>query len=314
MPGQMTPGAARVIDPVLSTVAQGYRNNALVGMALFPAVPVQQRGGKIIQFGKEAFELYNTARAPGAATKRMQYGYAGVGFSLVDYSIEGQVPVELEQEADAVPGIDLGSGAVANAQDINALQLEVAQANLATTAGNYDGAHKNTALASTTLWSDPTGSDPITNIETGKEAIRATIGMRPDTLIIGPKVMAALRVHSKIIDRIKYTGRDIPTEELLASLFGVKRVLSGEAVYADASGSFVDVWGKNAVLAYTGVGTAADRGRPSYGYTYRLRGYPVVESPYFERNTKSWYYPTTDSVQPVLASALAGYLISPAVA
>lgn len=63
---QMTPATARVIDPILTNVARGYANNALIGMSLFPAVPVQQRGGKIVSFGKEAFMTYATGRAPGA--------------------------------------------------------------------------------------------------------------------------------------------------------------------------------------------------------------------------------------------------------
>lgn len=311
---QMTPATARVIDPILTTVAQGYRNSALVGMNLFPAVPVQQRGGKIIVFGKEQFAAYNTARSPGANTRRIQIAYSSDSYALESHSLEGVVPFELMQEASAVPGIDLGRGAVRTVQDIIALRLEKAQADLATTAGNYASGNKNTSLASTTLWSDASASDPIGNVETAKDAIRASCGLRPNTMVIGPKVMTALRQHSDIIDRIKYTGRDVPTPELLAALFGVDRVLVGDAIYTNSSGAFVDVWGKTAVLAYTTLASVADMGTPSYGYTYRLGGYPIVEVPYQDRNAKSWVYPVTDEVSPVIAGATAGYLISPAVA
>jgi hypothetical protein len=311
---QMTPATARVIDPILTTVAQGYRNAEMVGSALFPYVPVQQRGGKILTFGKEDFAIYATQRAPGANTKRIQIGYTSGSFALESHSLEGLVPFELQQEAEAVPGIDLGRGSVTKVQNIIALRLEKAQADLATTAGSYAAAHKNTALAGTTLWSDLTNSDPIGDVETGKEAIRADTGKRPNTLIVGPKVIKALRQHSKILDRIKYTGRDVPTPELLASLFGVSRVLVGDAIYTDATGAFVDVWGKNAILAYTELASVADMGAPSYGYTYRLGGYPIVEVPYQDRNAKSWVYPVTDEVAPVIAGATAGYLIQPAVA
>ena len=60
----MNNAGARVIDPILSTVAQGYQNAEFIGMNLFPYVPVGQRGGKIITFGKEDFALYATGRAP----------------------------------------------------------------------------------------------------------------------------------------------------------------------------------------------------------------------------------------------------------
>ena len=71
----MNAAGARVIDPVLSEIAQGYRNAEAVGLNLFPVVPVAQRGGKIISFSKEDFALYDTQRAPGANTKRISGGW-----------------------------------------------------------------------------------------------------------------------------------------------------------------------------------------------------------------------------------------------
>ena len=311
---QLIPSQARVVDPILTNVAQGYTNADLVGSFLFPFVPVDQRGGKIITFGKEDFFLYSGARAPGAETKRVNFGYSGSSYALTQFALEGVVPYELMQEAAAVPGIDQAKMAVAKVQRIISLNLEKAQADLATTAGNYAASNKNTALASTTLWSDASASDPIANIETGKEAIRAQTGRYPNTLMLSAQSARALRVHSKIIDRIKYTGRDVPTAELLAMLFGLERVIIGGAVYSDASGTMVDVWGKTAVLAVTEIGTVAELGVPSYGYTYRLRGAPLVEMPYEDRPAKSWVYPVSDEVAPVIVGAAAGYLISPTVA
>ncbi len=311
---QMNSSQARVIDPVLSTVAQGYQNPELVGSALFPYVPVDQRGGKIVTFGKEDFYLYSGARAPGADTKRVVFGYSGSSYALTQFALEGVVPWELQQESQAVPGIDQGRLAVIRVQRIVSLNLEKAQADLATTAGNYAAGNKNVGLTGTSLWSDAANSDPIANIETGKEAIRSQTGRYPNTLLLSAQTAKSLRVHSKIIDRIKYTGRDIPTVELLAMLFGVDKVVIGGAVYADASGTLTDVWGKTAVLAITEVASVADLGVPSYGYTYRLRGAPIVEMPYEDRGAKSWVYPVTDEVAPVIAGATAAYLISPTVA
>jgi hypothetical protein len=311
----MSIGSARVIDPILSEIARGYTNAAMVGAALFPAVPVAQRGGKIIQFSKEAFRAYNTGRSPGANTKRVAFGYSSATYALEQHALEGVVPFELMEEADAVPGIDLGRGAVQMVQDIIALRLEKAQASIATTAGSYAAANKTT-LSGTSQWSDfTTGvSDPIKDVEAAKEAVRAAIGRYPNTVVMGAAVMSKLKQHPKVVDRMKYTGRDVATPELLASLFGVTRVVSGDAVSASDADVLSDVWGKFVIVAYTETGGIAQMGRPSYGYTYRLRGYPAVEQPYQERNAKSWIYPVTDEVAPVLAGAEAGYLISAAVA
>lgn len=311
---QMTPAGARVIDPILSTIAQGYSNAEMVASALFPSVSVPTRGGKIITFGKEDFMLYGSQRAPGENTKRVQFGYSGGNFALVDYGLEGQVPIEVMQEGQAGPSIDHGAMAVRKVSAIMALRLEKQAADLARTAGSYVAANKNTALTGSTLWSDLSASDPLGNIETAKDAVRAATGKRPNTIVMGAAVMKSLRQHSKILERIKYTGRDTPTAELLAALFGVQRVLVGDAIYSNDAGAFTDVWGKDVVVAYTELGSVADMGAPSYGYTYTLDGYPLAEEPYYDRNAKSWVYPVTRAEAPVLASASAGYLITNAVA
>jgi hypothetical protein len=312
----MTPSGARVVDPVLSTIAQGYSNSEMVASALFPAVPVPVRGGKIITFGKEDFMLYGSQRAPGENTKRVQFGYAGGNYALVDYGLEGQVPIEVIQEGQAGPGIDHAAMAVRKVSNIMALRLEKQAADIARTAASYAAANKVT-LAGVTQWSDFTSATslPIQNIETAKEAVRAATGKRPNTVVMGAAVMAKLRQHPNVVDRMKYTGRDVATAEILAALFGVQRVLVGDAIYSnDAGTAFTDVWGKDVVVAYTELGSVADMGAPSYGYTYQLSGYPLAEDPYYDRNSKSWVFPVTRAEAPVLASASAGYLIKDAVA
>lgn len=313
---QMTLTQTRVIDPVLTTIAQAMPDTAgFVGKLLFPTVSVNQRGGKIIQFGKEAYQIYtNLQRAPGTNTKRVQFGYSSSPYSLDDYSLEGLVPVELLQEARAVPGIDLASQAVRTVQSIVEIRLEKQQADLATNAANY-GASSKVTLSGTSQWSDYSGtSAPSKDINTGREAIRAQTGRYPNLAIIPAAVMSALMQHPAIIDRIKYTGRDSITTDMLATLWNIPRVVVAQGVYYDDAGVQKDMWGKSVILTYSELSSIATVGLPSYGYTYRLSGYPIVEPPYLERNPKSWIYPVTDVVTPVLTSSIAGYIIINAVA
>lgn len=310
---QATPGQARVVDPILSAVARGYRSpKAAVASVLFPIVPVGLRAGRIISFGPDDFKLVNTARAPGANTKRIQFGYAGENYSLVDYRLEGAVPNELQEEASNGPGIDLSSNAVRRVQNIMALEREKQAADLARNEARYGAGNKET-LSGTSQWSDPT-SDPFTDIMDGKESIRAKIGERPNVLTLGPKVLTALRTHPKVLDRLS-TASDRPpaTLQQLQALFELQQIVEGEAVYHDGS-QFQDVWGKDAILAYTTPASMQEMGSPSFGYTYQLEDRPMVEEGYPDRNANSWFYPVTDAYQPVLAGATAGFLFKSAVA
>ena len=310
---QATPGQARVVDPILSAVARGYRSpKAAVASVLFPIVPVGLRAGRIISFGPDDFKLVNTARAPGANTKRIQFGYAGENYSLVDYRLEGAVPNELQEEASNGPGIDLSSNAVRRVQNIMALEREKQAADLARNDARYGAGNKET-LSGTSQWSDP-ASDPFTDIMDGKESIRAKIGERPNVLTLGPKVLTALRTHPKVLDRLS-TASDRPpaTLQQLQALFELQQIVEGEAVYHDGS-QFQDVWGKDAILAYTTPASMQEMGSPSFGYTYQLEDRPMVEEGYSDRNANSWFYPVTDAYQPVLAGATAGFLFKSAVA
>lgn len=310
---QATPGQARVVDPILSAVARGYRSpKAAVANVLFPIVTVGLRAGRIISFGPDDFKLVNTARAPGANTKRIQFGYAGENYSLVDYRLEGAVPNELQEEASNGPGIDLSSNAVRRVQNTMALEREKQAADLARNEARYGAGNKET-LSGTSQWSDP-ASDPFTDIMDGKESIRAKIGERPNVLTLGPKVLTALRTHPKVLDRLS-TASDRPpaTIQQLQALFELQQIVEGEAVYHDGT-QFLDVWGKDAILAYTTPASMQEMGSPSFGYTYQLEGRPMVEEGYEERNANSWFYPVTDAYQPVLAGATAGFLFKSAVA
>lgn len=308
----MNPSQARVIDPILTEVARGYMNPGYVGEALFPVIPVGQRGGRVIRFGKEHFMRYATQRAPGTNFATVEFGYSAESYSLIQHALRGKVPIELLEEAKAVPGIDFSKNAVTQTMEIIRLETEIQRAELALNAALYDSANKLT-LSGSTQWSHA-DSDPATAISNAGEVIRSKTGRRPNVLLLGAKTFAGMRNHPKIIDRIKYTGRDSITPDMLAQLFGVEKVVVGGAVTADADGVFSDVWGKHAVLAYSAPAPLASMGTPSYGYTYQMRGYPIAEPGFFDRDTDSWLYPVKEEVDPQLVGAEAGFLFTNAVA
>lgn len=318
MPQQTYSQARAGISPVNTSIAQGYQNNELVGNYLFPRVGVGLRAGKVITFTKDQFKQYsNMQRSPGARTPRVQFGYSSTDYALTDYSIEGTLPKEIrEEQSSATKGftIDGASMAINNAMDIIGLRLEVQQATLATTLANYNAGNKVT-LSGTSQLSDYSGtSNPVSVVETAKEAIRQKIGKRPNTLVMGPTVMAAIKQHPVVVERLKYTGRDIATVEILSSLFDVQNVVVGEAITSSDADVFSDIWGKHMVLAYTVPGDLASRGQPTFGYTYNLDGYPMAEPAYYEDNEKTWCFPVSSCEAPVIAAPDAGYLIYNAVA
>lgn len=300
---------AAVIDPILSTHARGYRNSEFIAHLLFPRVSIPNRSMRVLRFGKEAFRMMNTRRAPGADKKRVQYGYASDPVSLIQDALEGVVPVEHQEEAESVPGIDLGRGAITMVLDMIDLGHEHEAAQLARTPGNYPTANR-VALTGADRWSNP-ASDPSADMDEAKDAIRRMIGRYPNTLTLGPSVAKALKRHPKIKEQFKYTSSQSVTTEMLAAYFDVQRVIVGKAVWlpetAPDDTPASDVWGDDAILSYVPA-TGDNFQVPSYGYTYELRGYPQVEVPYFERKNDSWLYPTKSERRTYLTGAEGGFL------
>lgn len=308
----MNNSQARVIDPILTAVARGYESQfPLVADILFPVVPVNARGGTIITFGREQFQVVDTRRAPGADTKSIEIGYGSGKYSLTDNRLMGKVPVEHLEEAAAVPGIDLASRAVMVVQDKMSLEREVHAAVLARAAGAYANSNKAT-LSGADLWTDPT-SNPFVVIEAAKEAIRKKIGRRPNVMVLGPVVLSALRNHPLVMDRLSTsTDRTPATLAQLQALFEIAQIVEGGAI-TDTASTFSDVWGNDAILAYVTPKSLQEMGSQNYGYTYQLRDFPRVEESYLDRGKNSFMYPVSGASQAVLTSADSAFLVKSAV-
>jgi hypothetical protein len=263
-------------------------------------------GGRRIEFGKEAFMRYETLRAPGAHYKEVTLGYAGRSYALEPHGLAARVPQEVVREANAVPNIDLQQRAARLAMDILLRQLEEDCAKLATDASQYAAGHTLT-LSGTNKWSDP-GSDPIAQVLDARETVRRGVGVYPNVMVIGAQAFRPLQTHPKIVDRIKYTGRDSVTADILAGLFEVPRIVVATAVNVPdpTTGQFVDIWGDFAILAYVGQATGAEE--PSFGYTYVLEGHPAVLQGWFDRDTSSWKYPVDFARAPLVVGPGAGFL------
>jgi hypothetical protein len=129
----------------------------------------------------------------------------------------------------------------------------------------------------TNTWDDYASSDPIDDIELGKETILKNTGFMPNKLVLGYEVFRKLKHHPDIIDRIKYTtnaATNMVTAQLLAALFEVDEVLVARAIKNSSNegqtASYAFTHGKNALLAYA----PARPGllEPAAGYTFGWRG------------------------------------------
>lgn len=313
---QMNPGQARVLDPILSTIAHGYKNMDIsrVGRILFPRVVVPARGAQILSFGKESFRLYSTTRAPGTPKKRIQYGYNSGPIALTQEALSAVVPIEIMDEAAAVPSVDMARGAVELVQEVFDRAEELEQIKTATNPDNYGANHKIT-LSGVDQWSDPT-CKVGKQVKEYRNAVRASTGRYPNVMAIAPNVFDALAENEGIKERFKYTSSDSVTLKMLSEYFSVPNIVVGNDVYmADGDADdddFTDMMDGTVVLAF--VPSVARREVPSFGYTYHLGGHPMVSAGRFDDDVDSWLYDMKYDRQINQTGKGAGFLIQNVVA
>ncbi|AVH35412.1 hypothetical protein AL532_03345 [Pseudomonas monteilii] len=295
----------RVVDPVLTNLARGYRNAQLIGEALFPIALIDKEAGTIPLFGKEAFELYDTERAIRANSNIMTPDdLEGLDVVLREHDIA--YPVDYREQSESM--FDAESRASRRVVDIIDLRREVACAKLAQSPSTYLAGAKVT-LAGSSQWSNG-GGDPIQDVERGKEVVRSRVGIRPNTITMGASVYASLKFHPKLQEALGSNERKLITVEHLKALFGVQDIFIGEAL-ANA-GTFGDIWTDSLQLAYVAkpqAGAQTNYEDPSFGYTLRRKGMPEIDT-YDAVGGKVRYVRNTDIYKPVVVGADAGYLIS----
>ena len=301
----------RVVDPVLSALAIGYSNAAFVGDQLLPFVMVDKEGGKIPRFAKDAFRVYNTERALRAKSNRINpQDIDGVDVSLDEHDLE--YPIDYREDAEAA--FPLQAHATDRVVEGIRLRHEAMVASMTQNPANYPTGNK-IALSGTDVFTDP-GSDPESVVDDAKAAIRAKIVKEPNTLVIGYGTWRALKRHPQLKAILSDTRSRLVQLADLREIFEIENIVVGKGVYANANDQTVDLWGNTMVFAYVPPGAPGAAGdapvrsayEPSFGYTLRKKGNPVVDTR--TEDGKLEIIRNTDIFRPYLLGAEAGYLVT----
>lgn len=263
------------IDQVLTQISVDWPNNGMVGDILFPSVRVNKQSDKYYVYGRERWKPEDDLRAPGTVANEIP----GMQISLDTYYAQEhslQIPVtdEERENVDSPLAPDRDATGLVTAKIM--LGREVAIKNLVTTTANY-ASGLSVTLSGTTQFSDYANSDPIGVFRTAVAAVHAKIFLTPNVAVIPWQVMHVMQDHPDFIERIKYSERGIATQDIIASILGIDRiVVPGMGINNAAIGqptSLGYLWGKDIVLAY--VPPTAGLRVPAFGYEFTWHGQVV---------------------------------------
>lgn len=273
------------IDAILTNISVAYIQNTanFIADKVFPVVPVDKKSDLYFSYTKaDWFRDEAQKRADGTASAGSGYGLTTGSYQADVFAFHKDIGDQTRANADNPLNPDMEATQFVTQRLLLRREVQWTNDFFKTGVWSTDVAGTGTANQAGTYWSDyvnsPTSytSDPIAQVENAKASILSTTGYEPNTFVLGYKVFQVLKNHPMLIDRYKYTQAGaIVTEELLAQLFGVERVLVAKAVVnssveGNATQSLGFVAGNSALLCYS----APNPGllTPSAGYTFMWTG------------------------------------------
>lgn len=264
-------------DAILTNISVAYMQKAehFISWKIFPRVPVSKQRDIYYTYNKaEWFRDEAQRRADGTQSVGSGYGVSTDSYACDVYAFHKDIGPQARANADAPINLER------DATNLVTHKLMLKQEKLWVADFFTTSVWTTDKVGGTdfTKWSDYASSDPIEDVEAGKESVLALTGFMPNTLVLGYQVFRKLKHHPDIIDRIKYTlnaATNLVTPDLLAALFELDRVLVAKAISTASiegasSPTYSFIYGKHALLAY--VNPSPSLMAPSAGYTFVWQG------------------------------------------
>ena len=277
-----------LIKPALTNVSVAFKSPNYKIEEILPRVPVSKTTAKYYVFDKENLRITETARAGKTVSNEVTYTVSTGTYTMIRHSNHGLID---QEDRDNAAGTALSPDA-----DMTEVLTEKMLARM-----EYEGERlifdtvdyatgNKAAITGTAKWDVGTIADPIGQIESASLTILKKIGRRPNTLVLGAEVWKAIKTSNAVRDNIKYTGFGVPTEEIVAKMFDIDKVVRAEGTYNSVvegqTDSLLFLWGKRAALLYVSPTPALKS--PTFGYIFsHPRG----------RYVTSWYDPDRDATK-----------------
>jgi hypothetical protein len=276
------------VNTPLTNISVAYIQSADAYIAdkVFPRVPVQKQSDLYWKYHQSEWRRQDVERrAPATETPGVGWNVTTDSYFCHVYGVHKDVDDQLRANADSVFKLDSDATKFITNQLLLKRDQDWVRTYFQPAVWDTDltGVASNANSSQFVRWNEA-GSDPIGDVTTAVINQREGTGFAPNTLILAPRVLQALRHHPDILDRIKYTQRGIVTEDLIASLFGVEKILVPWATHvkgnpprkqdpnvADEEAEYEFLTGDNALLVYAN--RSPSLMTPSAGYTFTWNGY-----------------------------------------
>ena len=256
------------VDAPLTNLSVGFKNdmNSFIAEKVFPTVPVAKQTDKYFTYTQaDFFRTDAQLRAPGTESAGSGYNLSTATYSCDVLALHKDIADQTRANADAP--LDMNHDAVEFLTQHMLLKREQDFATAFFTAGNW----------TSNINQNWTGTNaPLELMEVGMNTVEGRTGYRPNVLLLGVDAYYELKTNPDVLDRIKYTQQGVVTEQLIAGLLGIDKVVVARAIKnganEGATASYSRIFATDgALLCYAAPNPSLMH--PSAGYTFSWSGY-----------------------------------------
>ena len=275
----------------LTNMSQAYFAKAedFVATQIFPICPVLTDTGYYYTFAKGDLARDNVARKPafGKVAPALMGQNDNTYKCFVDQVLVGiDQLAQLNYQRTNAPGVaDPRRAKVRFAAEQLLLHLDILFAKNFFKTGVWTNewtgkiSSPNPANKECLKWND-SNFDPISFIDERKTAVKQSGRRTPNRLALGAEVFNALKNHPAVLERIKYSGSTpnpaVVTQNVLAQLFGVEKVVVMESTYNTGAVGAENMEficdSKSALLCYATPTPQIDEASAGYIFTHDMLG------------------------------------------
>lgn len=227
------------VDQLLSNVAVRYSNTRFIHDKVFPMVPVKKQSDLYRTYNR-SWSIPETARAVGGLSREHQFEIGTSSYSLAKHALKSYVPDTAAENYDIT---DLRSDTTIELTEKIMMRKESDCAALFTTTSWSLGV----SLAAGDTWVTGTAL-PINLFDTAAATVVGNSGVMPNFAIIPLDSYNALKNHTTVVDRVKYTSKEV-SPAIVGALLGIGEILVPD-IYFDsglygasaATGAIQSIW------------------------------------------------------------------------
>lgn len=227
------------VDQLLSNLAVKYENKNVIYPQVAPQISVKKQSDLYRVYDRN-WVIPETGRAIGGLAREHIFGVSTAGYSLQKEALKAFVADAAAENYDVT---DLRADVTMDLVEKLDMKMELDCAALFTTTSWSLG----TSLAAADTWLTGTAR-PIDLYDTAAATVVGNSGVMPNYSIIPLDSYNALKNHTTVVDRVKYTSKELsPT--IVGALLGIGEILvpnmyrdSGQYGASAATGAIAPLW------------------------------------------------------------------------